>query len=285
MLTRPELTEAIIKQINNIIEENPDWGRTRISKYLCELWDWRLPNGQLKDISCRDMLRALDKSGKILLPALIREPMSNISRNTEQMEHDTTAIACGLSQLQPLSVNIVEGVERLAEFKSLLAQYHYLSFNRTVGENMKYIVRSNSGAMLACLLFGSAAWSCRDRDAYIGWDRSKRSSRLQYLTNNTRFVVLPWVRVPCLASHVLALITKRLSDDWETVYGHGLLAVETFVECQRFKGTCYKAANWICVGRTTGRGRNDHQHAQALPIKDVYLLPLSHRWRENLLAE
>jgi hypothetical protein len=150
---------------------------------------------------------------------------------------------------------------------------------------MKYTVRSQSGAPLACLLFGSAAWSCRDRDAYIGWSREQRASHLQMLTNNTRFLIMPWVSVPCLASCVLSQIARRLSADWETKYGHPIYLLETYVEFERFRGVCYQAANWARVGRTAGRGRNDRQNEWALPKKDVYLLPLTRRWREKLLSE
>jgi hypothetical protein len=285
MLSRPKITEDILTQIRQLIEENPEWGRTRISKRLCELWDWRMPGGTLKDISCRDLLRALDKAGRIQLPASKSVTHQNFRRNIAHWEHDTAAIACGLDRLCPLVVELVGKDHGLAEFKSLISQYHYLGFDRTVGENMKYIVRSKDGVPLACLLFGSAAWSCRDRDIYIGWNHEQRFAGLHLLTNNTRNLVFPWVTVPNLASHTLALIARRVRADWETKYGHPIHLLETFVECGRFRGSCYKAANWICVGRTTGRGRDDREHTQALPEKDVYLLPLSRRWRKILLVK
>jgi hypothetical protein len=171
----------------------------------------------------------------------------------------------------------------MEEFKSMLDQHHYLGYDRTIGENMKYVIRSRDGAFLACLLFGSAAWKCRDRDAYIGWSQEQRCERLYMLTNNVRFLVPEWVRVPCLASHALSLASRRLSADWEAKYGHPVHLLETFVD-GRFSGTCYQAANWIRVGRTTGRGRNDRLHERALPEKDIYLLPLNRRWRESLLG-
>jgi hypothetical protein len=173
----------------------------------------------------------------------------------------------------------------LAEFKSIIDHYHYLGYDRAVGENMKYIIRGKGGDTLACLLFGSAAWKCRDRDAFIGWDREQRAAGLPMMTNNTRFLIMPFVNVPHLASHALALISRRISGDWEKKYGHGLAALETFVEVGRFRGTCYRAANWICVGRTAGRGRNDRRHEKALAEKDIYLLPLTRRWRQSLLSE
>jgi hypothetical protein len=282
-LTRPEITIELIEQINQLILSNPDWHRTKLSYELCILWDWKSPIGTLKDMSCRDLLRILDKAGKIQLPVPRKNVSPNAPRKITHMEHDTEPIVCGLDDLRPLSIHIVERGVDLAEFKSLIDQYHYLGFDRTVGENMKYMILSKSGAPLACLLFGSAAWSCRDRDAYIGWNREQRATRLHLLTNNTRFIVFQWVRTPNLASHILALVARRLSSDWKAKYGHSILAVETFVEQPRFRGSCYRAANWIRIGRTTGRGRDDVKHLRALPEKDIYLLPLTRRWRESLL--
>jgi hypothetical protein len=285
MLTRPKLTDELLSQIRQTIEDNPEWGRKRISIHLCEMWDSRVPGGQLKDISCRDLLRSLDKAGKIKLPL----PQSTLSlhprKKIEHMQHSTKPVSCGLGELRPLIVETVERGERLAEFKSFIDRHHYLGYGRTVGENMKYIIRSRDGTALACLLFGSAAWSCRDRDSFIGWNNEQRAAGLTMTTNNTRFLIMPWVNVPHLASHILALISRRLSGDWEEKYGHGLVLLETFVEVGRFRGTCYKAANWILVGRTTGRGRDDRQNLKALPVKDIYILPLINGWREALLAQ
>jgi hypothetical protein len=229
------------------------------------------------------MLRALDKAGKIELPSPLNLAAQSPRRKTIHLEHDAKPIVCNLAELRPLAIEAVENGAALVEFKSLIDQFHYLSYDRTIGENMKYVVRSKSGNILACLLFGSAAWKCRDRDAYIGWSQEQRAGRLFMLTNNTRFLILPNVNVPHLASHVLGLIARRLSADWETKYGHPIVCLETYVD-GRFRGTCYQAANWIRVGRTTGRGRNDRQHARPLSEKDIYILPLSRRWRENLLA-
>jgi len=285
MLTRPAITEETLCQIRQTIEENPGWGRKRISIHLCELWDWRIPGGSLKDISCRDMLRALDKAGQIKLPAPQNTLAQSPRRKIERQRHGTEAVVCGLGDLRPLAIDTVEKGAALAEFKSLIEQYHYLGYGRTVGENMKYVIRAKEGEVLACLLFGSAAWTCRDRDAYIGWGREQRRARLLMLTNNARFLIVPWVKVPHLASHILSLVARRISGDWERKYGHPVLLLETFVERGRFRGTCYKAAGWIRAGRTAGRGRDDRRHERALPEKDVYLLPLNRRWRTLLLPK
>ena len=285
MLTRPKLTDELLSQIRQAIDENPKWGRKRISIHLCEMWDWRVPGGQLKDISCRDMLRLLDKSGKIKLPP----PQSTIGlhprKEIEHTQHNTDPVSCKLSELRPLQIEIVEHGDGLTEFKSFIDRYHYLGYDRTVGENMKYVIRSRDGTALACLLFGSAAWKCRDRDSFIGWNNEQRAAGLTLMTNNTRFLIMPWISVPHLASHILALISHRLTEDWEKKYGHGLALLETFVEVGRFRGTCYRAANWICVGRTAGRGRDDRQNLKALPVKDIYLFPLTRGWRETLSTQ
>ena len=284
MLTRPQITEELLSQIHHTINENPDWGRKRISIHLCELWGWRVPGGAVKDISCRDMLRALDKAGRIALPAPKNTNGRNPRKKSVHLSHDMTEISGALGNLRPLNIEAVERGAVLTEFKSLIDQYHYLGFDRTVGENMKYIARSKDGAPLACLLFGSAAWSCRDRDEYIGWSREQRSGRLSMLANNTRFLVIPNVNVQCLASHVLSLVSRRINDDWEKKYGHPILLLETFVD-ERFHGTCYKAANWVRVGRTAGRGRDDRHHKQALSKKAIYVYPLAANFRESLTIQ
>jgi hypothetical protein len=283
MTNRPEITDELVSQINELIRDNPTWHRTRLSKALCDIWGWEGPNGQIKDISCRDMLRELDKGGKIQLPQMMTPSRSKGQKMIiKRLMHDTTPVVCGLKELQPLEIQVVTGGAAVDEFKSLLEQYHYLGFDRTVGENMKYIVKSHGGAIVSCLLFGSAAWACKDRDTYIGWDEAARANGLAYITNNTRFLILPWVNVPHLASHILGKITRRITKDWESRYGHGLHCLETFVERGRFPGTCYKAANWRQVGHTSGRGRNSLSARAVLPIKDVYLYPLTASFRRKL---
>lgn len=279
---RPEITNEKIEFIRRLIEENPGIGRTKLSRMLCEMWDWRGANGQLKDMSCRDTLRALDKAGKIVLP----KPQSTSRKAGEHMKikhlvHDETPIESSLKDLRPLRVEVVSSKADIEQFKSYIDQYHYLGFDRFIGERMAYMVYSCDGVALSCLLFGSAAWSCRERDAFIGWDKEQRRRNLNMMTNNVRYLIFPWVTVPHLASHILSLITKRISADWERKYGHPVYLLETFVE-KRFRGTCYKAANWIHVGSTTGRGREGGHHNAILPIKDIYLYPLVDNYRSIL---
>jgi hypothetical protein len=283
---RPEITEELIDFIRQFIAMNPDKMRTRLSVMLCEIWGWRDKTGRTKDMSCRDMLTALDKAGKITLPPpkiVNRRPGD--SKGVKHLDHDETPITMKLRELQPLHVEVVSDKAAMERFKSLVDQYHYLGFDRCISESMSYMVYSNNFKPLACLLFGSPAWSCRNRDAFIGWSKEDRRSNLIMTTNNVRFVILPFVNVPHLASHILSIISKRISSDWERKYGHPIYLLETFVEVGRFKGTCYKAANWLNVGRTTGRGRNGGHKNAIVPEKDIYLYPLAKDWRALLRGE
>jgi len=270
-----------------LINENPDWNRTFLSKRLCEIWDWRSPVGQLKDISCRDLLRSLNEKGLINLPAAQRWPRAPGvgADKIIIVNHDIKSINTELRNITPLQIEIVTSVNNVRLFKSYIHQYHYLGFERSVGESMKYFVYSNNGDVLACLMFGSSAWSCRARDEYIGWDTAQRRAGLHLLTNNSRFLIVPGVKVPHLASHILGAITRRISNDWGKKYGHKIYLLETFVERQRFRGTCYKAGNWKCVGKTTGMGRNCKTTVGELPVKDIYVYPLESNFREALIAQ
>ncbi len=281
--TRPEITKERVQQIKSIINENPKWNRTKISQHICRLWRWQNPNGRLKDISCRAMLRKLDKAGKIKLPVAQKPSRSHGSADiVRHFEHDTTPINTKLSQLRPLHISIVNSGKELAVFKSYIDQYHYLHYDRTIGENMLYMVYSRDGKPLSCLMFGSAAWSCRERDRFIGWDKTQRKRGLSLITNNQRFLIFEWVKVEHLASHILSLIAHRIAGDWQSKYGHTLCCLETFVEVPRFRGICYRAANWIRVGSTTGRGRDGGHHNAILPVKDIYLYPLDADYQSKL---
>lgn len=272
--------------IRQLIAANPDKHRTKLSVMLCEIWDWRDATGRTKDMSCRDMLTALDKAGKITLPPPKRTSRhSGDSKGVKHFDHDETPIACKLRELQPLRVDAVTSKETMDQFKSLIDQYHYLKYDRCISESMAYMVYSNHNQILSCLLFGAPAWSCRDRDTFIGWSKEDRRSNLIMMTNNVRFVIMPFVHVPHLASHILSIISKRISSDWARKYGHPICLLETYVEVGRFLGTCYRAANWLNVGRTTGRGRNGgHNHA-IVPYKDIYLYPLAKNWRAVLRGD
>jgi hypothetical protein len=280
---RPDITPERIDEINKLIAENPGWHRTKLSQELCLLWDWIGENGQIKDVSCRDVLRALDAVGKIKLPTKLKNGHSKGGADkVVLMLHDMSPVEEFLSDLMPLAIEVVKIKYELAEFKSYIEQHHYLGYDRSIGENIKYFVYDRNGRRLACLLFGSAAWSCRPRDEHIGWNKEMRKLSLRYITNNSRFLIFPWVKVPHLASHILAQISHRISADWIIKYGHPVYMLETFVQRDKFKGTCYKAANWIHVGQTTGRGRNSKTSVGTLPVKDIYIYSLHKRFRKKL---
>jgi len=278
------LTAEDVAQVRWLIQAHPTWGRTRLSQELCRLWDWRTATGQLKDMACRSLLRKLEQHGYLELPPRQAHPrwMAHPSRTLPEVPHSKDPITGPLAGIAPVTVAPVTGAPQKALFAHLLARYHYLGFHRTVGENLKYLVSDRTGRPLACLLFGAAAWQCAPRDRYIGWTPAARRANLSLLANNTRFLVLPWVRVQHLASHILGQVVRRLAADWQVKYGHPICLLETFVDTTRFRGTCYQAANWIWVGETTGRSRNDRRHTFRLPAKDIYLYPLRPDFREVL---
>ena len=273
--------------IRGLISQNAHWGRTRLSQELCRRWSWRAANGQLKDMACRTLLLKLDRAGEIELPAP-RRPANNELRNrsVRRIDHPVDPIECKLQNLLPLGIHLVgRGDRDLDLFKCLLQGYHYLGHRSTVGETLSYLVRDGEGRPVSCLLFGAAAWAIKPRDEYIGWDRKQREQRLQWVTNNTRLLVLPWVRVRYLASHILSRICRRLRQDWSERYGHPISAVETFVDRTRFLGTCYQAANWRKVGQTSGRSRNGRRDEPLRSVKDVYLYSLAPQFRRELRGE
>jgi len=276
-------TQKDIELVRKIIDASPSLNRTRLSKELCSLWNWRAANGQLKNMAAYSFLLKLEKQGLITLPARKRPPV-NAKRNSSiaLVLHSTLPVTAKLKTLTPLKVSPAEDKDTLSLFKCFLSAYHYLGFSGTVGENLKYIVYDRHDRPLACLLFGSCAWKCAPRDDFIGWDQSQRGKNLSLVTNNVRFLILPWVKVEHLASHVLAKVARRIRADWVAKYGHPIYILETFVECSRFLGTCYKASNWICVGKTKGRSRNDRYSTLKVPVKDIYLYPLVKRFKEVL---
>jgi len=279
-----ELTVHDIDFILQLISDNPSWSRRKLSVVLAEAWDWRNASGVLKDMASRTLMLKLHERGHIILPARRRLPSNRMAqRQIQTVLHDTSLIETSLQALQPLNViKVLPRSEHDELYTCLLASYHYLSYTSSVGENMKYLVLDCQDRPLACLLFGSSAWSAGDRDAHIGWDKPARQRNLNFTTNNTRFLILPWVQVKCLASHILSLVTRRLVQDWLNRYGHPVYCLETFVDQGRFRGTCYQAANWRCVGQTQGRSRNDRDRKISVPVKDIYLYPLRRDYRRKL---
>jgi hypothetical protein len=279
-----------LAQVKGLLAAQPGWSRWRVSVELARLWDWRTHTGQLKDMAARTLLLKLDRRGWIHLPRQ-RRASPNRMRHKQMPVLEQPVCEEPLEGLLPefLPLSFTEVSRPLctgerALFEVLLHRHHYLSHRSPVGENLQYLVRERGGRPVACLLFGAAAWQCADRDRFIGWDAATRAERLHLLTNNTRFLVLPWVRVPRLASLVLSRVTGRLSADWQRKYGHPIYLLETFVQRDRFTGTCYQAANWLRVGQTQGRTRQDSpegKHRQTAR-KDIYLYPLHPRFAERL---
>jgi hypothetical protein len=279
-----QVIPADIARIRALIAGNPRWSRRRLSEVLATEWNWRNGSGRLKDMATRSLLVKLGERGLITLPARRQIPSNRMTvRRIQARSWDTTPVCGAFQSLNPLVVReISTDPAARCEFSAALAELHYLGCRGTVGENLQYTVTDARGRLIACLLFGAAAWKCRSRDQFIGWTREQRERHLSLITNNTRFLILPWVRVPHLASWILGQVLRRLAHDWERKYGHRVVLVETFVERDRFAGTSYKASNWIQVGSTTGRSRQDRQRTLQVPIKDVYIYPLDQRFRTEL---
>jgi hypothetical protein len=270
-----------IAEIKGLIEANPHWSRWRLSRVLAQRWQWHAASGELKDMAARTLLLKLHERKLIALPERRRAP---VVRGAQLSPAGLEALPAepmtgDLAWLRPLQIQVVgPGQPDYQIFQRYLAQHHYLSYGGPVGENLGYLIRSRAGVDLACLLFGAAAWQCAARDRWIGWSAEQRAQGLPFIANNSRFLILPWVRIPQLASHILAQVARRIDADWQRRYHHRLYLLETFVQQDRFRGTCYQAANWIPVGQTTGRTRQSQRHRDNrvhAPVKDIYLYPLS----------
>jgi len=290
-MTEPQLiqgrwfTEEDLGLLESWRQEHPQWSRYRLSRELAHHWNWRTPAGQLRDMAARHFLHKLEQRGLLTLPARHPKGGRQAAQWPAPASPPSQRIEQPLSELQPLSLDWVGPGSRAArELAATLAQYHYLGWRGPVGPHLAYRIHDRHDRLLAVLVFGAAALQVAERDRFIGWSLAQRQARLHLLAQNARFLILPWVRVPHLASHVLAQVTGRLRQDWIQRYQQSLVLVESFVECERFAGTCYRAANWLYAGRTAGRGRDDRHHQRAQPRKDIYLCPLVRDWRTCLCA-
>jgi len=279
-----QIGPAELAQVRGLLAAHPDWSRYRLSRELCQVWNWRSLTGQIKDMAARALLLKLEQRGWVALPAR-RHLSPNRMRHKQirRLQHPTDPIVGCLSELQPLQIQELSlQPEARPVFDSLLRQYHYLGYTSAIGQNVQYLVRDRQGRDLACVLFGAAAWKTRGRDAFIGWTAAQRQAQLHQVANNSRFLILPWVRVPELASHILGRVARRIAADWQRRYGHRVALLETFVERDRFRGSCYRAANWIGAGQTRGRTRQDRRHVLQAPVKDVWVYPLQADFRKVL---
>jgi len=274
-----------LEWIRQLIRMNPQWGRFRLSQHIAEQWNWRNAAGHLKDMAARTLLLKLERRALLQLPPRRRGGGSLPAKARELQQRlllTEPLIQQRLAELLPLRLAPVDGVRERQVLTELLAQHHYLGYRRPVGQNIQYLARDGSGRVLACLVFGAAAWKCAPRDQFIGWDAPTRERHLHLVANNMRWLLLPWVRVPQLASHLLGLATARISWDWQHKYGHRIYLLETFVERERFSGACYQAAQWIALGSTQGRSRDDSERLLQVPCKDIYVYPLTPSFRHHL---
>ncbi len=277
-------TERDLEDVREIIARNPGTSRFFLSKELCHLWNWTQPNGTPKDMVCRGLMLMLDREGLIALPVRKRElPWLSVERAAPpEREVDTAPCAGPLSTLAPLDLSMVRRTPDERLYKSLIHRWHYLGYAQPVGEHLEYVAFSG-GRPVACIGFSSAPRHIGVRDRHLGWTKEERIANLHKIVVNTRFLILPWVKVPHLASHLLGQIAKRISRDWERVYRHSIVWLETFVDPERgFKGTCYKAAGWSRLGLTTGRGKNDNAKKPNRSLKYVFGRPLVKDFRKAL---
>lgn len=278
------VSAADLAFIRQLIAEHPGLSRRRLSAKLCQAWHWVQPNGRPRDMVARSLMLALHRAGYIELPPARMRPPNNATRHRapepglglweERRE-------CTLAQLGPLEIRQVRRTSEEPLFGRLMQAHHYLAYTRPVGEHLKYLVWAG-GTPIACLAFSSAPRHLAARDEFIGWPASVRRDRLHLLAYNTRFLILPWVRVPHLASHVLGRVARRISADWQALYHHPVYLLETFIDPARFPGTCYQAANWIRLGLTTGRGHNARTNACDQPRKELWVYPLRPDFRRQL---
>ncbi len=280
-----QVTDSDVVFIRELIAAHPQLSRRALSEKLCEAWHWVQPNGHPRAMVCRGLMLALHRAGHIELPRVRCTPPNPLGHRTQpaRVEIERAAVRGELADVGPLTLRQVRRCAEEALFNGLIAAHHYLGYTQPVGEHLKYLVYGHRGERpVACLAWSSAPRHLGPRDRFIGWSAEARRQNIRFVAYNTRFLILPWIEVRCLASHILGRMVRVLSGDWQRVYGHPVYFAETFVDPTRFAGTCYRAANWVWLGRTTGRGKADQSNHPNRPLKDVLGYPLSKRFREQL---
>jgi hypothetical protein len=279
------VSEADVAFIRQLIGEHPTASRRQLSKKLCQAWNWVQANGTLRDMLCRGLMLQLHRAGLIELPPVRQIPRNPLAERSRPvlMPVEAVPIRCSLAEIRPLEIHQVRRTPEEALCNSLFDQYHYLGYTQPVGENLRYLVYAQ-GRPVACLAWSSAVRHLASRDRFIGWSAEARRRNLRFLAYNSRFLILPWVEIFCLASHLLSCMAELVPRDWEQLYGHPIYFLETFVDPERFRGSCYRAANWKVLGQTTGRGKNAPSKRRTRPIKQVLGYPL-HKDFRRLLAE
>ena len=279
-----DFTPADLERITQLIRQSPGTSRAELSRRICRLLGWIKPDGKLKEMSCRVAMLRMQVDGLLTLPparpvTLIRRPVPEATAATDPQPPITAPV----DQLPPLEFLPVstrtKSDSRL--WNEYIQRYHYLGYNPLPGAQLRYFVAID-GQFVALLGFGAAAWKTAPRDQFIGWTEQQRRSNMHLIVNNARFLILPWVQSKGLASKILGRIARQLPTDWQQRYGYRPVLLESFVQSDRFRGTCYKAANWLHVGQTTGRGKLDVTHQYAIPVKDIWLYPLQRSFRQAL---
>ena len=276
-----EFSDTEMDTIRTMIAENPAMSRRGLSKAICETIDWRNPVGALKDMRCRAVLLDMERDGLIKLA-----PVKKFSNPHAVIENTSAtdplpAMIKPVHELGKIEIRKVENKKMSKLWNEYIHRYHYLGYKKLPGNQLRYIAFSGLD-IVALLGFSAAAWKTAPRDKLIGWTSEQRENNLHLIVNNARFLILPWIQSKNLASKLLSQVAKRLPRDWEERYSYKPVLMETFVEIPRFTGGCYKAANWIHVGTTSGRGRNDQKHEAKLPKKDIWLMPLDKKFKQKL---
>jgi len=262
--------------IKQLMAENPRLSRRRLSTKLCLAWNWVQANGHPRDMVCRGLLLGLHRAGLIALPAKRMSPPNPLARRAPPPplgDRSWERVECRLSGLGPIEIRQVRRTAEEKLFGRLMQAHHYLGYTQPVGEHLKYIYHAR-GTPIACMAWSSSPRHLGARDRFIGWTAEQRRAQIHLLAYNTRFLILPWVRVPHLASHLLGRTARMISEDWQKLYHHPIHLLETFIDPERFRGTCYRAANWIRVGQTTGRGKNDQTKRANRSLKELWVYPL-----------
>jgi hypothetical protein len=278
---------AELKLMRQTTSEFAALGVTEICRTLCELMEWKRPNGGLKNLECRQLLEQLQEQGLLRLPELRRtKPRGPQAVRLTSGSDPQSGLAGSAGEYEPLRLEVLrgEGHGNSRLFREWIERYHYLGYHVPFGAHLRYLVRSERclDRVLACLLWSSPAWKMAERDRWIGWSAQERAHNLQFIVNNSRFLILPWVRVKGLASKILSYCARQLPSGWEKLYGYRPLLLETLVDGERFRGTCYQAANWIALGRTQGRGRMDRYHQAPGTPKLLYVYPLCRNVQRRL---
>jgi len=277
------ISQADIVFIKDLIAERPDGSRRGLSQKICRAWNWTQPNGNLKDMVCRGMLLKLEREGHLILPPRKCKPLNPLAKRKtpRKINIDQSEIANSIKELGKIDLKQVRRTEYEDLFNSLIEQYHYLGYTQPVGEHLKYIAFANARP-IGCLAFSSGPYQIGIRDSFIGWSKQARHEKRHLLAYNTRFLLLPWVKVKFLASHLLAKNSRIVSQDWQRIYNHPIYWLETFVDTERFRGICYQAANWQFIGYTKGIGKDNRTQTPNRSIKAMYGYPLVPDYRERL---